>query len=349
MTSSSKPADLQALDQLTGGVFTAATSGERSARLRDWMLTDPSVEQMNEVYHELSVRDKGAAKALREKLDELKRSRGQDALAADWAERAEQLLQAPRLNIADALAWQRDAAKAGAPLSREPLASLKTRLADVVKRVEDLQHQVMVQREAAVLLAQRIEVQSTKPVTEGQAAQAALQADVGHWLEQAQALSQDSVWPSVDLKFPAQLDTARAQLQAVWEGFSAALQQALLALTDPEAALPPVPVWADEVRRARGELVVTEPVAAADKPAKVAKPKLDAAQRQALREEATQAVVQVLEAMEKGAAEGQPVADAAANLQQVLKAHGRNLDTALDERVHQACWPRATARAGCVG
>jgi len=336
VTSSSKPADLQALDQLTGGVFTAATSGERSARLRDWMHTEPSVEQMNEVYHELSGRDKGAAKALREKLDELKRSRGQEALAADWAERAEQLLQAPRLNIADALAWQRDAAKAGAPLSREPLASLKTRLADVVKRVEDLQHQVMVQREAAVLLAQRIEVQSTKPLAEAQAAQAALQADVDHWLGQAEALAQDAVWPSVDLKFPSQVEAARSQLQAVWEGFSAALQQALLALVDPEGVLPSVPVWSDEIRRARGELVTTEPAPVADKPAKVAKPKLDAAQRQALREEATQAVVQVLEAVEKGVADGQPVPDAAANLQQVLQAHGKHLDTAMDERVHTA-------------
>ena len=337
VTSSSKPVDIPALDQLTGGVFTAATSGERSARLRDWLLTEPSVEQMNEVYHELSGRDKGAAKALREKLDEVKRSRGQEALAADWAERAEQLLQAPRLNIADALAWQRDAAKAGAPLSREPLASLKTRLADVVKRVEDLQHQVMVQREAAVLLAQRIEVQSTKPMAEAEAVQAALQTDVAHWLAQAQALTQDAVWPSVDLKFPAQIEAAQSQLQAVWDGFSAALQQALLALTDAQATLPPVPVWADEVRRARGELVATDTTAAAtDKPAKAAKPKLDAAQRQALREEATQAVLVVLEALEKSVAEGTIPADAASGLHEVLKAHGKNLDTAVDARVHQA-------------
>ena len=336
VTSSSKPVDLQALDQLTGGAFTAATSGERSARLRDWLLTEPSVEQMNEVYHELSSRDKGAAKALREKLDELKRSRGQEALAADWAARAEHLLQAPRLNIADALAWQRDAAKAGAPLSREPLASLKARLAEVVKRVEDLQHQVMVQKEAAVLLAQRIEVQSTKPMTEAETVQAALQADVGHWLDQAQALTQDAVWPSVDLKFPAQVDAARSQLQAVWDGFAAALQQALLARTDAQAALPPVPVWADEIRRARGELASPEAVPEGDKPAKVGKPKLDAAQRQALREEATQAVVQVLEALEKTVAEGPVVADAAAGLQQALQTHGKHLDTALDVRVHAA-------------
>ncbi len=313
MTSSSKPVDFQALDQLTGGLFTAATSGDRSTRLRDWLLTEPSVEQMNEVYHELSSRDKGAAKALREKLDEAKRSRGQEALAADWAARAEALLQAPRLNIADALAWQRDAAKAGAPLSREPLASLKTRLVEVVKRVEDLQHQVMVQREAAVLLAQRIEVQSTKPMAEGEAAQTALQADVAHWLAQAQALTQDAVWPSVDLKFPAQVETAQSQLQAVWDGFTAALQQALQALSDAQVALPSVPVWADEVRRSRGEAVAVDAAApasasasapAADKPAKVAKPKLDAAQRQALREEATQAVLLVLEAVEKIVAQG---------------------------------------------
>lgn len=336
MTSSSKPVDFQALDQLTGGVFTAATSGERSARLRDWLLTDPKVEQMNEVYHELSSRDKGVAKALREKLDEVKRSRGQEALAADWAVRAEQLLQAPRLNIADALAWQRDAAKAGAPLSREPLASLKTRLGDVVKRVEDLQHQVMVQREAAVLLAQRIEVQSTKPMAEAQGVQAALQADVDHWLSQAKALAQDAVWPSVDLKFPAQIEVAQSQLQAVWEGFSAALQQALQALADASVALPPVPVWADEIRRARGEQVSAEVAQVADKPAKVAKPKLDATQRQALREEATQAVVSVLDAIEKAAAEGQPLPDAAASLHQVLKTHGKNLDTAQDARVHEA-------------
>ena len=336
VTSSSKPVDLQALDQLTGGAFTAATSGERSARLRDWLLTEPSVEQMNEVYHELSSRDKGAAKALREKLDELKRSRGQEALAADWAARAEHLLQAPRLNMADALAWQRDAAKAGAPLSREPLASLKARLAEVVKRVEDLQHQVMVQKEAAVLLAQRIEVQSTKPMAEAETVQAALQADVGHWLDQARALTQDAVWPSVDLKFPAQVDAARSQLQAVWDGFAAALQQALLARTDAQAALPPVPVWADEIRRARGELASPEAAPEGDKPAKVAKPKLDAAQRQALREEATQAVVQVLEALEKTVAEGPVAADAAAGLQQALQAHGKHLDTALDARVHAA-------------
>jgi ATP-dependent RNA helicase SUPV3L1/SUV3 len=333
---SSKPLDLAALDQLTAGAFSAATSGERGARLREWLVTEPSEEHMHEVYRELSSRDKGVAKILKEKLDEIKRAHGQDALASEWAHKAEQMLQAPRLNIADALAWQRDAAKAGAPLSREPLASLKVRLAEVVKGVEDLQHQVMVQREAAVLLAQRIEVLSTKPLAEAQSGQSALLADVAQWQAQADALTHNAVWPSVDLKFPTQLETARSQLQAVWDGFSAALDLAALAQADASAALPSVPVWADEIRRLRGE-AVADAAAPAEAP-KAAKPKMDPAQRQALREQATAAVTEVLEAVEKEVTEGhgKASAGAAVALRAVLKTHGKNLDTALDARVHAA-------------
>jgi ATP-dependent RNA helicase SUPV3L1/SUV3 len=345
VTSSSKPFDIAALDSLTGGAFQAVTSGERSTRLREWLLSEPTTEVLSEVYREMSTRDKGAAKLLKEKLDELKRVHDQEALASDWAQKAEQLLQAPRLNIGDAMAWQRDAAKAGAPLSREPLASLKVRLAEVVKGVEDLQHQVMVQREAAVLLTQRIEVLSTKPMAEAQTSLAGLQSDVDQWQAQAQQLTANAVWPSVDAKFPVQLDTALSQLQAVWQGFSAALALAQQAQADATAALPSVPVWADEIRRLRGEVVADMHTPAAGareaeaaKEPKAAKPKMDAAQRQALREQASQAVTPVLEALEKQVIESQgaPLAEAASALRAALKTHGKNLDTALDERVHKA-------------
>jgi hypothetical protein len=351
VTSSSKPFDIAALDLLAAGIFNASTSGERSARLRDWLQTSPSEELMHEVYRELSGRDKGVAKLLKEKLDEVKRAHGQEVLAAEWAQKAEQMLQSPRLNIADALAWQRDAAKAGAPLSREPLASLKLRLAEVVKGVEDLQHQVMVQREAAVLLAQRIEVLSTKPLVEAQGGQNGLQADVAQWQTQAQALTLNGVWPSVDLKYPSQLDAAGKQLQAVWDGFSAALALAVTAQTDATAALPPVPVWADEIRRLRGELPKdvghshdvskAEKNDKSDKPEKAdkpAKPKLDPAQRQALRDAANLAMTQALDAADKAIAElaGQANPETLAALQAALKMHGKNMDTALDERLHLA-------------
>ncbi|WP_377014568.1 hypothetical protein [Comamonas sp. JC664] len=137
--------------------------GRACSQVREWLATNPGAEQLQEVFKELSARDKGAAKAIRERMEEMRRAKGQEAIAAEWAEKAEKLLGASKLNIADALAWQRDAAKAGAPLSREPLAALKIQLADRIKTIEDLQHRVQVQREAAVLLAQRVEVLSPSP------------------------------------------------------------------------------------------------------------------------------------------------------------------------------------------
>ena len=363
-SSSPKTPDLQALDNLTGGAFTAQTSGERAAKLRDWLITEPSHEVLQNVYKEVSTRDKGAAKVLREKLDELKRLHGQDVLAAEWTERANAMLTSSRLNIADAMAWQRDAAKAGAPLSREPLASLKLQLNEKIKAVEDLQHQVMVQRETAVLLAQRIEVLSTKSLKEAGAANELLQSDVAHWHQQAHAITEDPSWHSVDLKFPPQLDASRHQLSSVWEAFEAALFQAKAARDDANEALPPVPVWAEEIRVARGgqaslgghtnlqavkeahnsdhsavsnaiQASVEESTAETEsKPAKtpkVSNTKMDPAQRLALREAANQAVTGAVTVLAAENSEANLLV-----LKQALKDHGRNMDTNMDLKVHDA-------------
>jgi ATP-dependent RNA helicase SUPV3L1/SUV3 len=325
--SNAKTQDTQPLDTLTGGAFSAPTSGERAARVREWLATNPSHEQMLEVFRELSTRDKGAARALREKLDEIKRAKGQEAIAAEWAGRAQALLEQPRVNIADAMAWQRDAAKAGAPLSREPLATMKARLAERIKGIEDLQHRVQVQREAAVLLAQRIEVLSTKSWRDAQAAGEALRADVPEWQQQAQALLEDPNWPSVDARFPPLLEASRAQLQVVWDAFGSALAQAAAAAEDPAAALPPVPVWADELRQARGQPAE----AAAPRPAR---PKVDPE----LRARANQAVREVLGRLEQeiGQGHGKASAGAAAALRAALKDHGRLVDDKLEAQAHAA-------------
>jgi ATP-dependent RNA helicase SUPV3L1/SUV3 len=352
--SSPKTPDVQVLDTLTGGAFAAQTSGERAAKLRDWLLTEPSQEDLQLVYKEISTRDKGAAKVVREKLDELKRSHGQDVMATEWAERATAMLNADRLNIADAMAWQRDAAKAGAPLSREPLASLKMLLSEKIKAVEDLQHQVMVQRETAVLLTQRIEVLSTKSLKEADAANEVLQADVAHWQQQAHALTEDAAWQSVDLKFPPQLAASRHQLSSVWEAFEAALFQGKAARDDANEALPSVPVWAEEIRVARGgqpaaatvaadasnsnaiaaEAGTADTAVAEGKPAKtpkVSNTKMDPAQRLALREAANQVVTGALTVLAAEANEANLLA-----LRQTLKEHGRNMDTNMDLKVHEA-------------
>ena len=237
-TPATKPAaEAHPLDALTGGAFSAPTSGERAARIRAWLASNPPAEQMQQVHKELSAKDKGAAKALRERLDEIKRAHSQQAVAAEWAAKAEALLQAARLNIADALAWKRDAARAGAPLSREPLLGLRSQLDERIKALEDLQQRALVQREAAALLHQRIELLSTKPWADADAARANLQADVDQWREQTAALQADTNWASVDLRYPPQIEAAQAQLAAVWDAFSAALEQTRAAAQDAAAAL----------------------------------------------------------------------------------------------------------------
>jgi len=315
---------MAALDTLTGGAFSAPTAGERAARIKDWVATRPSAEQLSEVFRELSSKDKGAAKLVREKLDEAKRAKGQETLAAEWASKAQALLNLSKLNIADAMAWQRDAAKAGAPLSKEPLAALKTRIADRVRSIEDLQHQVQVQREAAVLLAQRIEVLSTKAWGDAQAALDSLRVDVDHWQAQAAELVQNPSWPSVDTKFPPLLDASRGQLLVVWDAFQGALALAEAAAKDPNAPLPPVPVWADELRLARGVPAQT--------PAKQAKPQVDP-QVRAVANAAVKEALTKLE-LEVGEGHGKATAGAAAALRQALKEFGKLVDGKLESQAH---------------
>ena len=324
--SNPKSANAHPLDALTGGVFSAPTAGERAARVRDWLATDPSAEHMNEVFKELSQRDRGAAKALKEKLDELKRQKSQEQAASEWSAKAEALLAASRLNLADALAWQRDAARAGAPLSREPLATLRQRLAERIKSLEDLQHAVQVEREAAVLIAQRIEVLSTKPWQEARQAADALRGDVAQWQQQIDGLTQDPQWASVEAKFPPMLEASRQQLQLVWDAFDAALAQATAAAADANAPLPAVPVWADELRAARG-LAPAEQQAANEQAQQA---------QQARRERAGAEIEKAVAALEAEVAEGHGKATpkAAAELRQLLKQHGRLIGQALEARAH---------------
>ena len=296
-TKSSEP---HPLDALTGGAFSAQTSSERTAKIREWLASAPSAEQMQAVFKELSGKDKGAAKLLREKLDEIKRSKGQESIAQEWADKAQDLLALSKLNIADAMAWQRDAARAGAPLSKEPLANFKIQLAERVKGIEDLQHRVQVQREAAVLLAQRIEVLSTKSWRDAQAVVESLLVDVEHWQSQATDLLSDANWNSVEVKFPTLLEASRSQLLVVWDAFKGALAQAVVAAEDASAALPTVPVWADELRVARGV-----PVEAVSRPHK---PKIDPE----IKAQAMSVVREALTKLEQEIAEGHGKASAGA-------------------------------------
>lgn len=162
---------------------------------------------MQEVFKELSGRDKGAARALRERLDEeIKRAKGQEAIAAEWSTRRARCSKQPRLNIADAMAWQRDAAKTGTRSRADRWPASSRNWPTRVKGIEDLQHRAQVHREAAVLLAQRTQVLLDKGWQDAQAAEEGLRGDVRHWLAQAQEITQDANWGSLDARFAPQLD-----------------------------------------------------------------------------------------------------------------------------------------------
>ncbi len=320
--------DLQALDASTGGVFSAPTSGERAARLRTWLATQPDVELMQNVYRELSARDKGASKALRERLDEIKRERGQVALVEEWAQKGEALRTAPKMALAQALAWQRDAAKAGAPLSKEPLAGIKQALNERIQRIEGLQHRAQVLRESAVLLGQRTEVLSTKSWQEALLQREQLASDVARWLAESEQLTADADWPCVDPKFAPVLQTNAQQVQAVWEAFSAALAIAQTAAADASQPLPAVPAWSDEIRQSRGQ------PAAEPTPAPAPKPRIDPA----LRAQAIEAITPFLQKLEQELAEGHGKASAgAANaLRQALREHAAALPERVEHQIQSA-------------
>ncbi|WP_143896365.1 DUF349 domain-containing protein [Tepidimonas sediminis] len=310
------------LDAATGGAFSAPTPGERAARLRTWLAGEPPLELLRAVYRELAPRDKGAAKLVKERLEECKRARAQDEAAAEWAARAEALLAQARLPLADALAWERDAAKAGAPLSREPLATWRQRLAERARAVEELTTRVQVEREAASLLVQRIDMLSTRPIAEAEAAHETLARDVAQWQARAEALAAAPAAADLEPRHAAQLQAARQQVGAVWQAFDAALAQARRARDDAQAALPGVPLWDDELRALRGEAVAAAPAAV---------PKAVQALAQA-------ELLPKVEALERELAEGHTKAMVrlAGELRHLVKQHGRHAGPDIEARAQAA-------------
>jgi hypothetical protein len=101
--------------------------------------------------------------------------------------------------------------------------------------------------------------------------------------------------------------------------------------------LPAVPVWADELRSARG-LPNEAGAAAGDKPARAPKVKLDPAVLAELRAKATEAVQAALTKLEAEVAEGHGKATpkAAADLRAALKVHVRNIPNTLEAAAHAA-------------
>ncbi|PAT44199.1 DUF349 domain-containing protein [Vandammella animalimorsus] len=310
------------LDAATGGIFSAENSAQRQERVAQWLQSQPDATLLQQVYKALSARDQGAAKPIRQRMNDIRQSQHQEEASQDWAAKAEKILGAGTFRIADGMAWLRDAAKAGAPLSKEPLAELRSRIAERVKALEDLQHKAMVQKEAAVLLAQRIDVLSTKPWQHASEAEATLAQDVQKWHTTAQELSQAELWGSVEPRHSNAIDSSRVQLQQVFDAFSAALAQARQAAEDPQAPLPQVQVWADELRALHGGPAAASAGQAAAPLSPEQQAKINAA----------------LKALEQTVRQGQAKqsSQAAAALRDSLKELHGSVDAELERRINRA-------------
>lgn len=316
------------LDALTGGLFSLETSAARLQAAQDWLDGHPDPEDVQLVYKELVAKDKGAARPLRDRLHALRQASQQDALAHEWQGKAEDLLQAARFNLADALAWQRDAGQAGAPLSREPLSSLAARLRQRIEHLEHLQNEVMTQNETGALLLQRMDLLSAGDWQQAVEKQERLQADLTNWQDKAGTLLLNAEWNSLEPRHGRQLQALQTQLPEVWEAFVAALQQAQQAALDPQAELPPVPVWARQLH----EMRESEHAARIDQKAAKEKP----AQEQ--RKAAIQTIESGVMLLEKAVAEGNTknMHSATHSLRRALKIHGGLIDDKLEARVHAA-------------
>ena len=322
--------ELDSLDVATRGVFSATSSVDRATRLQAWLDSQPDLELMQSVFRELSARDKGASKALRERIEDIKRAQQQTELVALWEQKGQALLQNPKMPMAQALAWQRDAAKAGAPLSCQPLADIKRAINARFEHIEDLQHQAQVLRESAVLLGQRTEVMSTRLLTEAQAQLPILDLDMTRWQQQCSDLMRDPDWPSVDLKYQPALQTSAQQLQAVFGAFGAALSQSLAAANDASLPLPEISAWADQIRQQRSQAASQNSNATAAS----SKSKIDPASRL----QAAAAVQPILDTLEQELSQGhgKASAEAANNLRTALRLHARHLPESLEHQAQAA-------------
>lgn len=241
------------LDAMTGGAFTAASSQERAERIEAWLKSQPSAADLQQVHKELSQKDSGVAKLVKEVLDTLKEQEQDAALKQEWLDKGEALCGADKMNIADGLAWLRDAEKAlGEQWNDMTVHAMSERVQERVSGIEHAERDVQALLESGTFFARRIEALSTKTIDQAGEEAEHLAKDIQEWMDDAQQLPTRAQWSSVDAKYPPRLEAEQKQLQLVWTTFQDVLKTAQQAKQDSSVDLPAVPVWAEEIRNIRG-------------------------------------------------------------------------------------------------
>jgi ATP-dependent RNA helicase SUPV3L1/SUV3 len=227
--------------------------------------------------------------------------------------------------------------------------ALKARLAERVKGIEDLQHRVQVQREAAVLLAQRIEVLSTKSWRTPRrppmrCVPTSRVAGAGR-----PAWSPTPTGPA-SIRVPAAAGSLAQPVQVVWDAFQSALAQALPRMPPtPRPRCRPCPCGPTNCAPRAAVRARRRP----PRPqARSGRPKVDEVVR-AAKLAGTAVPWQGARASSsrkplKATARPAPVPRAA--LRAVLKEHGKMVDAPLEvPRARRGWWQPASSKAGSAG
>lgn len=310
------------LDVLTGGAFSANSSQERVDAIQQWLATNPAIDAMQEVHKELSNKDSGVAKLVKDKLDVLKELEQLQAAQAEWVQKADDMLGASKMSMADGLAWLRDAEQSlGLGWAETSVLQAAERVRERVDAIDRLERNAQALLESGNFFARRIDALSAKGIDQAAEEAEHLAADMTQWVADAKALPEQPHWGSVDAKYPSKLEAESTQLEQVWQTFQDALSAAQQAKEDATQELPKVPVWAEEIRQLRGESDAASQTATAEE-----------------RAEATKAVTACLDTLEKELAQGHGKASvqAANDLRQALKTHQAQIGSKLEFEAQNA-------------
>jgi hypothetical protein len=227
---------------------TTSSSQERLHILQQWLQEKPSTEAIKTLLEVYLNKDKGITKLLRNHLEHLDVIAENQLKIEYWVDQAKDLLAQDDMQISQALVWQRDVAKAKLSISEPPLLDVNLALTQKINQLEDLQKQILVHKESALLLINRIQKQEVQPLSDAITAAPGINEDIKTWLQEYNYMKVQRSCQGLEPRFLASLEFASQQLQTVWTAYSEALEQAQQALKTPSSFLPKGSLWLEEIQ-----------------------------------------------------------------------------------------------------
>ncbi|MDI9336249.1 MAG: hypothetical protein QM520_04385 [Gammaproteobacteria bacterium] len=234
-------------------IVVAQSSQERSELVRHWLDSQPSKESLQYLYRLLVDKDKGSARNIRLRLDELKNGDQYAMQVGEWLSSAGELLENNATSLGQLLAWQRDLAKTKLAVDQEPLQTTYQAIVQKIQQIEWIEQTAKILLEEEKLLCHRIEMLTLQNWQEAYSRGDELIVDISHWEERQSGLLAHSLLATLDARYVKWLQDARSHLNIVEKGLFNALEVAKAADSHPLAPLPEVIHWANQITKNRSD------------------------------------------------------------------------------------------------